>query len=156
MQRVDGCGSDVAGRVGQSRAEGLSEVNGGGVGREMARPVVEQTGGRKGATPRPGWTLVESAEGIRQRQKIARSRTDADGDSQRSRDDALSEFNRGVVARAMAQPPEEWSEVLKAAIARFGWNLDEFAEGIRQRKKTTRSRTDAYVDSHPSTDGSPI
>ena len=59
------------------------------------------------------------------------------------KDDALSEFKRGVIARAMAQPPEEWSEELKAAIARVGWNLEEFAESVRQRQKTARSRADA-------------
>ena len=59
--------------------------------------------------------------------------------------DRLREFQRGVVARAMAAPPEEWSDELKAAIARAGWDLDEFTEGIRQRQaavRTEQSRDD--------------
>ena len=39
-----------------------------------------------------------------------------------------------VVERAMATPPEEWSEELKADIERDGWDLDEFSEGIRSRR----------------------
>ena len=60
--------------------------------------------------------------------------------------DALSEFKRGVVARAMAQPPEEWSDELKAAIDRAGWNLEEFTESVRQRQQMARSRADADKD----------
>ena len=39
-----------------------------------------------------------------------------------------------VAERAMAIPPEEWNDRLKAAIVRAGWDLDEFTEGIRQRQ----------------------
>ena len=49
-------------------------------------------------------------------------------------DEALREFQRGVAERAMAIPPEEWNDRLKAAIVRAGWDLDEFTEGIRQRQ----------------------
>jgi len=52
--------------------------------------------------------------------------------------DRLSEFRRGVVARAMATAPEEWSDRLKAAIVRAGWDLAEFTEGIRQRQQAER------------------
>ena len=123
--------------------DALSEFKRGVIARAMAQPPEEWSEELKAAIARVGWNLEEFAESVRQRQKTARSRADADGDSQRSRDDALSEFKRGVVARAMAQPPEEWSEELKAAIARVGWNLEEFAEGIRQRQKIARSRADA-------------
>lgn len=36
---------------------------------------------------------------------------------------------------AMATDPDEWSDELKEAIARAGWDLDEFTEGIRQRQQ---------------------
>ena len=49
-------------------------------------------------------------------------------------DEALREFQRGVAERAMAIPPEEWNDRLKAAIVQAGWDLDEFTEGIRQRQ----------------------
>ena len=39
-----------------------------------------------------------------------------------------------VAERAMAIPPEEWNDRLKAAIVQAGWDLDEFTEGIRQRQ----------------------
>jgi hypothetical protein len=34
----------------------------------------------------------------------------------------------------MAADPDEWSDELKAAIVRAGWDLDEFTEGISQRQ----------------------
>ena len=49
-------------------------------------------------------------------------------------DDQLREFQRSVIERAMAEAPEEWSDEMKAAIVRAGWDLDEFTEGIRQRQ----------------------
>jgi hypothetical protein len=54
-------------------------------------------------------------------------------------DDRLRAFRRGVVERAMATSPEEWSDELKAAIVRAGWDLEEFTEKIRQRQQL-RSR----------------
>ena len=49
-------------------------------------------------------------------------------------DEALRAFQCGVAERAMAIPPEEWNDRLKAAIVQAGWDLDEFTEGIRQRQ----------------------
>ena len=49
-------------------------------------------------------------------------------------DEALREFQSGVAERAMAIPPDEWNDRLKAAIVQAGWDLDEFTEGIRQRQ----------------------
>jgi beta-lactamase regulating signal transducer with metallopeptidase domain len=57
-------------------------------------------------------------------------------------DDRLREFQRGVIARAMAEAPEDWSDELKAAIARAGWDLDEFSEGIRLRQAGASESTD--------------
>ncbi len=76
-----------------------------------------------------GYDLEAIAERIRLGQQEDARRTEGDGDS-----DRLAEFQRGVAARAMAIPPEEWNERLKAAIVRAGWDLDEFTEGIRQRQ----------------------
>ena len=53
-------------------------------------------------------------------------------------DEALRAFQRGVAERAMAIPPEEWNDRLKAAIVQAGWDLDEFTEGIRQRQAAMR------------------
>ncbi|NKB72870.1 MAG: M48 family metalloprotease [Candidatus Latescibacteria bacterium] len=74
-------------------------------------------------------------------------------------DDPLAEFKRGVIARAMAAPPEEWSDELQAAIQRAGWDLAEFTEGIRQRqaiqaeKETSEgaSRTQVEADAQANT-----
>ena len=49
-------------------------------------------------------------------------------------DNAERLFWAGVAERAMAIPPEEWNDRLKAAIVQAGWDLDEFTEGIRQRQ----------------------
>jgi transposase-like protein len=73
---------------------------------------------------RPDSTIEEIADAIRQRQQAVRE----------GGDERLREFQRGVAERAMAMDPDEWSDELKAAIARAGWDLDEFTEGIRQRQ----------------------
>ena len=59
-------------------------------------------------------------------------------DSPRDEEEALREFQRGVAERAMAIPPEEWNDRLKAAIVRAGWDLNEFTEGIRMRQAAMR------------------
>ena len=61
-------------------------------------------------------------------------------------DDELKALRRGVIERAMAVPPEEWSGRLKAAIERAGWELEEFAEGIRKRQENVREREAAVRD----------
>ena len=76
---------------------------------------------------KPNSTIAEIAEGIRQRQALVESKRDEDGDR-------LRDFRRGVIERAMAAAPEEWSDELKAAIKRAGWDLQEFTEGVRQRQ----------------------
>ena len=48
--------------------------------------------------------------------------------------DRLREFQREVAEKAMAAKPEDWSDELKAQIARAGWDLEEFTTGIRQRR----------------------
>ena len=120
---------------------------------------------------RPGSTIEEIAEAIRQRQQAARDKAGSDLDvighriraavqsgdmtpeegrkkmeeARQAADegggDRLREFQRQVAARAMATAPEEWSDELKAAIARAGWDLDEFTEGIRQRQAAVRTES---------------
>jgi len=58
------------------------------------------------------------------RQRLAAS--DGDGDTR------LREFQRGVASRAMAGDPAKWSDELKSAIARAGWDVDALAERVRQ------------------------
>ena len=55
-------------------------------------------------------------------------------DGRRDEEEALREFQRGVADRAMAIPPEDWNDRLKAAIVRAGWDVAEFTEGIRLRQ----------------------
>ena len=83
----------------------------------------------------PDSTIEEIAEGIRQRQALVESKRGADGDR-------LRDFRRGVIERAMAETPDEWSDELKAAIKRAGWDLQEFSEGIRQRQAAGSTVTD--------------
>ncbi len=59
-------------------------------------------------------------------------------DGRRDEEEALREFQRGVAERAMAIPPEEWNDRLKAAIVQAGWDLNEFTEGIRGRQAAMR------------------
>ena len=81
-----------------------------------------------------------TAEEGRKKWQAARERLAA-GDA--DDDDRLREFQRGVAARAMAAPPEEWTDELKAAILRARWDLDDFTEGIRQRQAAARESGDA-------------
>ena len=85
-----------------------------------------------------GHDLEEIAERIRLRQQeeVAR-RTDEDGDS-----DRLAEFQRGVAARAMATPPEEWDEEMKRAIRRAGWDPVVLAERVRQARASDSESVD--------------
>ena len=63
----------------------------------------------------------------RERMAATRQRLAAGGGDAR-----LRKFQRGVVARAMAMDPEDWSDELKAAILRAGWDLEAVAERVRQ------------------------
>ena len=64
--------------------------------------------------------------------EAARQRLAADGDGS---NDRLERFKRGVMARAMAEDPAEWSDELKAAIARAGWDSDAVSERVRQARE---------------------
>ena len=56
--------------------------------------------------------------------------------------DRTREYREGIVARAMAEAPEQWSDELKAHIERAGWDLEKFTEGIRQRQAAGTRVTD--------------
>jgi hypothetical protein len=116
--------------------DGLSEFQRGVAERAMALPPEEWDDRLKAAIVRAGWDLEDFTEGIRLRQAVAEGRmtpeeAEAEGEASAAE---LRELQRAVIERAMAIPPEEWSDRLKTAIERAGWDLDEFTEGIRQRQ----------------------
>ena len=70
---------------------------------------------------------ITPEEGRRKMRAVRRKRhRRSDGDSR------LREFQRQVKKEALAIPPEEWSDELKAKIIRAGWDLNTFTERIRQ------------------------
>jgi sirohydrochlorin ferrochelatase len=86
----------------------------------------------------------------RERFAAARRRLAAEGE-----DDGDRLNKRGVIARAMATPTDEWSDGLKAAIVRAGWDLDEFTEGVRKRQQMARDAStppSAALESQTDTD----
>ena len=84
----------------------------------------------------PGSTIEEIADAIRKRQQMARE----------GGDERLREFQRGVAERAMATDPDEWSDEMKEAIARAGWDLEDFTEGIRKRQQMAPESDDPQDD----------
>ncbi len=90
-----------------------------------------------------GYEVEAIAERVRLGQQEEAGRTERDAD-----DDRLREFQEGVIAKAMVTSPEDWSDELKAAIVRAGWDPDEFAEGIRARQQgiAREGKTDDVVD----------
>ena len=92
---------------------------------------------------RPDNAIEEIAAGIRQRQERAlREKTETD---------QIEALKKGVIERAMYEPPEQWSDELKAAVVHLGWDLEEFTEGIRRRQ----AQRDANEESRPSDKGEP-
>ena len=75
-----------------------------------------------------------TAEEARERYAAALEKADVEEDD----DVKLREFRKAVVQRAMALPPEEWSDELKRAILRAGWDLAEFTEGVRLRQQKSQ------------------
>ena len=49
-------------------------------------------------------------------------------------DDRRASFRRGVLERAMAEDPDQWSQRLLDAIARAGWDADALADRIRAHR----------------------
>ena len=105
--------------------------------RDAATPGLDDIGRRIRAAVAAGEMTPEQG---RARYQAARESLADEGD--RDGTDRLREFRRGVAERAMAMPPEEWDDELKAAIVRAGWDLDEFTEGIRQRQQMATEPTD--------------
>ena len=46
----------------------------------------------------------------------------------------------------MATPVDDWSDELKAKIARAGWDVDEFAEGVRRRQAYLAEESESTVE----------
>ena len=135
----------------------------------MATPPEEWSDELKTQITAAGYGLDETTVGIRKRQAWAAvAETSAEDWTQEQRnqlieagldpeevaaqmreragaaaDEALRAFQCGVAERAMAIPPEEWNDRLKAAIVRAGWDLDEFTEGIRQRQARQARQADS-------------
>ena len=56
------------------------------------------------------------------------------------KDSEIETFRRGVLARAKMQDPGEWSDELKAAIVRAGWEIKEIAEKFHGEKSKTNHK----------------
>jgi hypothetical protein len=54
----------------------------------------------------------------------------------------LRDFQRGIISRAMAEKPADWSDELKAAVTRAGWDLAGFTKGIHQRQEAAAQGRD--------------
>lgn len=89
-----------------------------------------------------------TAEEGRARYEAARQKL---GERGEKNDQRMRDFQRGVIARAMAETPEKWSDELKAAIVKAGWKLDEFTAGVRQRQADASVSTDLLQLVNPNT-----
>ena len=56
------------------------------------------------------------------------------------KDSEIETFRRGVLTRAKMQDPGEWSDELKAAIVRAGWEIEEIAEKFHGKKSKTNHK----------------
>tara|TARA_B100000809_G_C14894268_1_gene443822 strand:+ start:147 stop:704 length:558 start_codon:yes stop_codon:yes gene_type:complete len=120
--------------------------------RAMATAPEEWSDELKGLIERAGWDLHEFTKGVRMRQQLAavgreiraavergeitaeqgRERMEVAHRDLQTRNRKLREFQQGVVERAMATSPEEWSDELKALIVRAGWDPGAVAERVRR------------------------
>ncbi len=102
-----------------------------GVDWETARttPPEDWSQELKGQIISAGYDLEQIAKRVRLGQQ------DQDAERDHEGGDELDEFREGVIARALATVPEEWSDTLQAAIVRAGWDVEELAEGIRLRQE---------------------
>jgi len=92
-----------------------------------------------------------TAEQGRARYEAARRALGEKSEGGEKSDEHLRDFQRGVLARAMAIAPEEWNDELKVAIQRAGWDLEKFTEGVRQRQAGARESTDLLQLANPNT-----
>ena len=108
---------------------------------------------------KPNSMLEEIAEGIRHRQrymqlrehlraaveageitpeeakqKLEEARSKIGRDAGQRGGDRLAEFRRGVLERAIAEDPDQWSQRLLEAIARAGWDAEALADRIRAHR----------------------
>ena len=56
------------------------------------------------------------------------------------KDSEIETFRRGVLARAKMQDPGKWSDELKAAIVRAGWEIEEIEEKFHGEKSKTNHK----------------
>jgi beta-lactamase regulating signal transducer with metallopeptidase domain len=103
--------------------------------RDKTDPDLEDIGRRIRAAVERGDMTPE--EGRKKMEAIRQQAGDKENDNAK-----LREFQRGVVAIALAAAPEDWSDELKAAVVRAGWDLAEFTEGIRQRQQSKSDSSD--------------
>lgn len=110
---------------------------------------------------KPDSSIEEIAEQIRKRQIHARIQEAVDNGeitreegkerldrlappdkrpNNRDKDSEIETFRRGVLARAKMQDPGEWSDELKAAIVRAGWEIKEIAEKFHGEKSKTNHK----------------
>jgi hypothetical protein len=87
----------------------------------------------KAAIVRAGWTVEEITEKFHgDKSKIS---------EQNLEKEKMQKFREGVLVRAMAQSPDEWSKELQAAIKKARWNVKELAEKISNRQEEERRGT---------------
>lgn len=125
-------------------SSGVAQDRDDGVDWETVRTTAPETWSDelKAQIAAAGYEVDAIAErfGLGQQEEAGRTERDAV-------DDRLREFQKGVIARAMVTAPEDWSDELKAAIVRAGWDLDEFTEGIGARQEIAREgKTEDGVD----------
>ncbi|MEE3234651.1 MAG: hypothetical protein VX294_10840 [Candidatus Latescibacterota bacterium] len=87
----------------------------------------------KAAIVRAGWTVEEITEKFHgDKSKISDNNLEKE---------KMQKFREGVLVRAMAQSPNEWSEELQAAIKKARWNVKELAARISKRQEEERNGT---------------
>ncbi len=114
-----------------SHADANSESRDDGVDWESIKNTAPEdwTDEQKAQIETAGYDLQAITERVRHYQREQASRPEHEAD-----DDRLATLQRRVIGAAMAAPPEEWSQELKDAIVRAGWDLDRFTDGVRQRQ----------------------
>ncbi len=113
-------------------------------------PELEAVGSRLREAVESGILTAEEAR-RRYAAYLENQRDATTGDS-----DRLAKFRQQVIDEAMAAPPSDWSDELKAKITRLGWDLDAFAEGILARQNligesTSESRGELRGTRDPTT-----
>ncbi|MBT4098819.1 MAG: hypothetical protein HOM68_03170 [Gemmatimonadetes bacterium] len=130
-------------------ADGVGESDDDGVDWDAIKETAPEdwTEEQKAQIEAAGYDLQAITDRVRHYQREQASRPEHDGDNDHDSDgdrdgdgdhdaddDRLAQRQRRIIGAAMAAPPEQWSDELKAAIVEAGWDLDRFTEGVRQRQ----------------------